>query len=95
MQCPEYTETDAMDRWGAPSAPRVYRACPWCASWLSDKGRGEGPFPKVAECVNLACPMLPTGGCYWEPLPDGWTEEAKRRWNVWKINLMTLKGKAK
>lgn len=72
-----HTASDARMRWGDPNQERneVERACPWCASWLINKGKGEPSFEHVVECGNLMCPLLPTGGCYWEPWPDGWTDE--------------------
>ncbi len=76
------TVADARERWGDPNRiaeNEVERACPWCASWLRNDGKSEGVFEKVVECKNLMCPLLPTGGCYWEPWPDGWTDENKRR----------------
>ncbi|MBW3538741.1 MAG: hypothetical protein KY476_00575 [Planctomycetes bacterium] len=84
MICPDYTAEDARQRWGAPErvgTDAVERTCPWCASWLRKKNRSEGPFARVVECVNLVCPLLPTGGCYWEPWPKGWTAENKAAWS--------------
>jgi hypothetical protein len=85
VRCPEYTTHDAYARWGIPGADRVERACPWCASWLfpvqDEKIAGqEKLFGVLAECRNLTCPMLKDGGAYWEPLPDGWTDENKTKW---------------
>ena len=92
IHCPDYTRDDALTRWGDPNRiaqNEVRRACPWCASWLRQKGDTEGPFDSIVSCVNLACTMLPTGGCYWEPWPDGWTAENKQRWNQRADHLST------
>lgn len=83
MKCPEYTIIEAFERWGEPGRiypKQVKRACPWCASWLQQLGKPQGPFDSVVECVNVMCPMFPSGGCYWEPWPDGWSEANKQRW---------------
>ncbi len=82
-----YTAEDARVRWGNPNRidsdrVEVERACPWCASWLADKQNSHPPFDHVVECPNLMCPLLPTGGCYWEPWPEGWTEENQKRLDV-------------
>ena len=84
VTCPDYTVEDARLRWGDPGrvdSDQVERACPWCASWLRDKGRSEHVFDSTVECTNLSCPMIQASGkCYWEPYPDGWTEANKTEW---------------
>ncbi len=78
------TAKDARERWGEPNRNadnEVECACPWCAVWLRDEGKSEAPFLTVVECKNLMCPLLPTGGCYWEPFPGGWTFENQRIWD--------------